>query len=90
MNSNTIRYSSPTINLNLPYQCNGSSIEKGPVGFYKNINTIYQGLIFKDTTGNITYFDIASNCVYPFDVAVWGRDNFVYVPNVNLNISSDS
>lgn len=82
----------PNVKDNLPYQCNGFALIKdGPIGFYKNINTDFKGVVFKDNIGNVTYFDVTYNIVQSFNENVWGYDNFVYQPQMNcLKIVSDS
>ena len=68
---------------NLPYQCNGYSIaDNGPVGFYKNLNATYKGVIFKDHMNNVTYFDIDYGLIKPFNESVWGNDQFVFQPQM--------
>lgn len=68
---------------NLPFQCLGVDIkEKGPVGFYKNNDDAYNGVIFKDNNGNLTYFDVTHNAVYPFNDVIWGHDTFIFQPQM--------
>lgn len=68
---------------NLPFQCNGYSIaDKGPVGFYKNLNTAFKGIIFKDQMNNVTYFDIDYGLIKTFNESVWGNDQFVFQPQM--------
>ena len=68
---------------NLPFQCNGYSITaKGPVGFYKNLNTAFKGIIFKDQMNNVTYFDIDYGLIKTFNESVWGNDQFVFQPQM--------
>lgn len=68
---------------NLPLQCIGYDIkDKGPVGFYKNLNKAFKGVIFRDQMGNITYFDIDYGLIKPFNNLVWGNDQFVFQPQM--------
>lgn len=53
-----------------------------PVGFFRNANKTYRGIVFRDNGGNCTYFDRTHNLVYPFDKAIWNETVFHLVPEM--------
>lgn len=53
-----------------------------PVGFFRNANTTYKGIVFRDNGGNCTYFDRTHNLVYPFDKAIWNETVFHLIPEM--------
>lgn len=77
---------------NLPLQYNAEDIaQNGPVGFYRNINTLFNGIVFRDVQGNLTYFDTILGIISPFDRESWSGDMFVYQPQMTcLHIKCDS
>jgi hypothetical protein len=53
-----------------------------PVGFYKNTDTSYHGLIFVDQNVNVTYFDRAHNMIYNMELEVWKESTFEFQPKI--------
>lgn len=53
-----------------------------PVGFYKNTDTSYHGLIFVDQNANATYFDRAHNMIYNMEFEVWKESTFEFQPKI--------
>lgn len=53
-----------------------------PVGFYRNADTTYKGIVFRDANGNCTYFDRTHGMVYPFDREVWKHAMFNFIPDM--------
>ena len=53
-----------------------------PVGFYRNVNESYKGLVFRDINANCTYFDITHGMVYAFDHEIWKDTIFRFVPEM--------
>ncbi len=56
--------------------------EKAPVGFYKNVDKTYNGIILVSKYGYCTYFDVNSGVVYSFNGSVWGNNEFVLIPDM--------
>lgn len=89
---NTVLKFKPEINSDIPvqYTC-AEMVSSGPAGFWKNVNKVFDSVIFKDHSGNLTHFDITYGLVKPFDVDVWATDSFVYQPHTKcLKISVES
>jgi len=58
-----------------------------PVGFYRNSNKSFKGIVFRDCNGNCTYFDRTHGVVYDFDHVVWTDTIFNFIPEMtNLSI----
>lgn len=53
-----------------------------PVGFYKNTDTSYHGLIFVDQAVNATYFDRTHNMIYSMELEVWKEATFEFQPKI--------
>jgi hypothetical protein len=53
-----------------------------PVGFYRNANTSYKGIVFRDCNGNCTYFDRTHGLVYAFERDVWFEAIFNFIPEM--------
>lgn len=53
-----------------------------PVGFYKNTDTSYHGLIFVDQAVNATYFDRTHNMIYNMELEVWKEATFEFQPQI--------
>jgi hypothetical protein len=51
-----------------------------PAGFYRNVDRSYKGIVFRDTSGNCTYFDRTHNLVYPLDKDIWNETVFNLIP----------
>ena len=60
--------------------------DNAPVGFYKNTNETFKGLILKDRYGTLTYFDIEHSSIYPVDMGVWGQEVFIYCPDISVHV----
>jgi len=77
---------------NLPLQYKAEDIaENGPVGFYRNINTVFNGIVFRDVQGNLTYFDTTLGIISAFDREAWTGDMFIYQPQLTcLHIKCDA
>ena len=92
--SATINFKSLSDDLkeSLPLQFKGYEIsDKGPVGFYRNINKVFTGIIFRDIKGNLTYFDVSMSTVSCFDTSFWADDLFIYQPQMTcLHIRCDT
>ena len=90
----TLRFPPLPINTkqNLPLQYRGFEIsQNGPVGFYRNIDKLYTGIVFRDVQGNVTYLDVLVGIIKPFDESIWADSIFVYQPQMTcLHIKSDS
>ena len=68
---------------NLPLQYKGSDIsERGPIGFYRNIDKLYTGLVFRDVQGNVTYIDVDVGVIKNFDANFWADNFFVFQPQL--------
>ena len=55
---------------------------RAPVGFYKNTDTSYHGLIFVDQSVNATYFDRTHNMIYSMELEVWKEATFEFQPKI--------
>lgn len=53
-----------------------------PVGFYRNANESYKGIVFRDINANCTYFDITHGMIYAFDVEIWKNTRFNFIPEM--------
>ena len=53
-----------------------------PVGFYKNTDTSYKGLIFVDSNVNATYLDRVHNMIYNMELEVWKNATFEFQPQI--------
>lgn len=56
--------------------------EKAPIGFYRNVDKTYSGIVLVTKCGSCTYFDINSNMVYAFDRITWKNSKFVLIPDM--------
>lgn len=76
---------------NLPIQYRGNEIgDRGPVGFYRNVDKLYTGIVFRDVQGNITYLDIQMGIIKSFDQNIWCDSTFIYQPQLTcLHIKCD-
>ena len=52
------------------------------MGFYKNTDTSYHGLIFVDQAVNATYFDRTHNMIYSMELEVWKEATFEFQPKI--------
>ena len=77
---------------NLPLQHKAEDIAKnGPVGFYRNVNAVFTGILFRDVQGNLTYIDTTLGIISAFDTEAWTGDMFVYQPQLTcLHIKCDN
>ena len=53
-----------------------------PVGFFRNADTTYKGIVFRDNSGNCTYFDRTHNLVYPLEKDIWNDTVFHLIPDM--------
>jgi hypothetical protein len=53
-----------------------------PVGFFRNADTTYNGIVFRDSSGNCTYFDRTHNLVYPLEKDIWSDAVFHLIPDM--------
>ena len=53
-----------------------------PAGFFRNANTTYKGIVFRDNSGNCTYFDRTHNLVYPLEKDIWNDAVFHLIPDM--------
>ena len=53
-----------------------------PVGFFRNADQSYKGIVFRDWNGNCTYFDRTHGLVYSFDVEIWKNTCFNFIPEM--------
>ena len=53
-----------------------------PAGFFRNANTTYKGIVFRDNSGNCTYFDRTHNLVYPLEKDYWYDTVFHLIPDM--------
>lgn len=53
-----------------------------PVGFFRNANKSYKGVVFRDCNGNCTYFDRTHGLVYAFEREVWSETIFNFIPEM--------
>ncbi len=52
------------------------------MGFYKNTDTSYHGLIFVDQAVNATYYDRTHNMIYSMELEVWKEATFEFQPKL--------
>ena len=50
-----------------------------PVGFFRNVNKGFKGIVFRDINGNCTYFDRTHGLVYTFEKEVWSEATFTFI-----------
>jgi len=55
---------------------------KAPVGFYRNTDESFLGIVFRDINGNCTYFDRTHGMVYEMELEVWEHSMFTFLPNM--------
>ena len=53
-----------------------------PVGFFRNTNKSFKGIVFRDVSGNCTYFDRTHGLVYPMTREVWCETTFNFIPEM--------
>jgi hypothetical protein len=53
-----------------------------PAGFYRNVDKSYKGIVFRDNSGNCTYFDRTHNLVYPLEKDIWNETVFHLIPDM--------
>lgn len=53
-----------------------------PVGFFRNANKGFKGIVFRDVNGNCTYFDRTHGLVYAFEREVWSEATFNFIPEM--------
>lgn len=53
-----------------------------PVGFFRNTNKSFKGIVFRDVNGNCTYFDRTHGLVYPMTSEVWCETTFNFIPEM--------
>ena len=53
-----------------------------PVGFFRNTNKGFKGIVFRDVNGNCTYFDRTHGLVYPMTSEVWCEATFNFIPEM--------
>ena len=53
-----------------------------PVGFFRNTNKGFKGIVFRDVNGNCTYFDRTHGLVYPMTSEVWNEATFNFIPEM--------
>ena len=53
-----------------------------PVGFFRNTNKSFKGIVFRDVNGNCTYFDRTHGLVYAFEREVWSESTFNFIPEM--------
>lgn len=53
-----------------------------PVGFFRNANKSYKGVVFRDCNGNCTYFDRTHGLVYALEREVWSETIFNFIPEM--------
>ena len=53
-----------------------------PVGFFRNANKSYKGVVFRDCNGNCTYFDRTHGLVYALEREVWSETIFHFIPEM--------
>jgi len=53
-----------------------------PAGFFRNVDKSYKGIVFRDNSGNCTYFDRTHNLVYPFEKDIWNETVFHLIPDM--------
>lgn len=53
-----------------------------PVGFFRNADQSYKGIVFRDYNANCTYFDRTHGLVYSFDIEVWKNARFHFIPEM--------
>ena len=58
-------------------------VDSAPCGIYKNTRSNFAGQIIKTGNGQVTYFDVENDQIYPFNPPVWEAHWFTLVQRVN-------